>query len=126
AYEARRQIHLLESGTGNRIEEILLYGGGARNRLWCQILASVTGRKVKASAQTEATALGAAMCAAWGIKRFPTLEAAVTSMGAPYEVFLPDPVQFEFYDRLYNQVYKIFYDRVQDLDSLRTRLASTL
>ena len=126
AYEARRQIQLLESGTGNRIEEILLYGGGARNQLWCQLLASVTGRKVKASDQTEATALGAAMCAAWGIKRFPTLEEAVTSMGAPYELFLPDPALFAFYNRLYNEVYKVFYDRVQDLDALRTRLSSNL
>jgi len=126
AYEARRQIQLLESGTGSRIQEILLYGGGARNRLWCQILACVTGRKVKASAQTEATALGAAMCAAWGIKRYPTLEAAVASMGASYELFLPDPTLVAFYDRLYSQVYKVFYDRVQDLDALRTRLSSGL
>lgn len=125
AYESRRQIQLLESGTGTKIREILLYGGAAQNRLWCQTLANITGRRVKASADIEASALGAAMCAAWGIRSFPTLELAVTTMGAPQKSFIPDQALFAFHDSLYNQVYKGFYDRIQDLDSLRTRLATT-
>ena len=50
----------------------------------------------------------------------------MASMGASYELFLPDPTLVAFYDRLYSQVYKVFYDRVQDLDALRTRLSSGL
>lgn len=124
AYESRRQIQLLESGTGTRIREILLYGGASQNRLWCQTLANITGRRVKASADVEASALGAAMCAAWGTQHFATLEAAITTMRAPQRNFIPDQALFAFHDRLYNQVYKVFYDRIQDLDSLRARLAS--
>ncbi|NMB44788.1 MAG: hypothetical protein GX998_00080 [Firmicutes bacterium] len=125
AYESRRQIQLLESGTGTRIREILLYGGAAQNRLWCQTLANITGRRVRASIEIEASALGAAICAAWGIRSFPSLEAAITTMRAPHKSFMPDKHLFEFHDRLYNEVYKVFYDRIQDIDSLRTKLASS-
>lgn len=125
AYESRRQIELLEAGTGTRIKEILLYGGAAQNRLWCQILANITGRRVKASTDVEASALGAAMCAAWGIGSFPNLELAVMTMGAPHKNFAPVKTLHEFYDRLYKGVYQVFYDRVQDLDSLRATLAAT-
>lgn len=125
AYESRRQIELLESGTGTNIREILLYGGAAQNRLWCQTLANITGRRVKASTDIEASALGAAMCAAWGIGSFPTLELAVVTMGAPYKNFAPVETLYAFHDRLYKGVYQEFYDRVQDLDSLRASLAAT-
>ncbi len=125
AYESRRQIQLLDSGTDTTISEILLYGGAAQNPLWCQTLANITGLKVKASADIEASALGAAMCAAWGVGRFPSLEQAVTAMGSPQQDFLPEQSFFTFHDRLYNQVYRVFYDRIQDLDSLRTKLSST-
>lgn len=124
AYESRRQIEFLEFGTGTNIREILLYGGAAQNRLWCQTLANITGRRVKASTDIEASALGAAMCAAWGIGSFPTPELAVVTMGTPYKSFTPVEALYAFHDRLYKGVYEVFYDRIQDLDSLRTSLAA--
>ncbi len=48
------------------IEEIVFAGGASKGPLWCQILADVTGCKIKVPKVTEATALGAAMAAGVG------------------------------------------------------------
>ena len=46
-------------------------------------------------------------------------------MGAPYGVFLPIGLSFEFYDFIVSPGITTFLrSRVQDLDALRTRLSS--
>ena len=40
-------------------DEIVFAGGASKGALWCQILADVTGCKIKVPKVTEATALGA-------------------------------------------------------------------
>lgn len=124
-YESRRQISLLESGSGNDIREILLYGGASRSQLWCKTLANITGRVVKVSPLAEATALGAAICAAWGVKLFPDLPTAVKEMGAAPQVFNPDSELTRFYSELYEKVYMPFYGRVADLDVVREKVYSS-
>jgi rhamnulokinase len=51
----------LEQVSGRRIELIQVVGGGAKNRLLCQLTADVTRRLVSAG-PTEATLLGNALC----------------------------------------------------------------
>jgi rhamnulokinase len=53
----RDVLERLEAVTGRSIDTIHLIGGGARNRLLCQLTADVTGRAVLAG-PVEATALG--------------------------------------------------------------------
>ncbi len=48
------------------IDEIVFAGGASKGALWCQILADVTGCKIKVPRVREATALGAAMAAGVG------------------------------------------------------------
>jgi rhamnulokinase len=57
ALRYRWVIEHLEQVTGRPIDTIHLVGGGARNRLLCQMTADATGRLVLAG-PTEATALG--------------------------------------------------------------------
>ena len=51
--------------SGIRSERIRLVGGGARNRLWRQIIADIMATPVVCTTHSEAAALGAAIQAAW-------------------------------------------------------------
>jgi len=56
----------IKAFTNLEIEEIVFAGGASKGGLWCQILADVTGCKIKIPKVTEATALGAAISAGVG------------------------------------------------------------
>jgi len=49
---------------GLTAEELIVVGGGAKNDLWCQIIADCFGLPVRQPAETESAALGAALQAA--------------------------------------------------------------
>ena len=46
AFELRLLLEALERYTGREIREIVAVGGGARNTVWTQIKADVTGRRI--------------------------------------------------------------------------------
>lgn len=78
-----------------------LAGGGALSDATGQILADVTGRAVEAVADPQnAGAAGAVLVAAWGLGRFPSLDAAAATVRvrARYE---PNPAHRGVYDRNY-------------------------
>jgi len=54
---------------GIAVGEVRLTGGGAGNALWRQILADVFGVPVRVLEETESAALGAALQAAWALRR---------------------------------------------------------
>ena len=61
---------------GLRPDPLRVIGGGARSRPWLQILADVTGRRLEVVPQPHiAGAVGAAMLAAVGLGRYPSVEA---------------------------------------------------
>ena len=62
--------------TGLDFDEIVFAGGASKGALWPQILADVTGCRVKIPKVTEATALGAAMAAGVGAGIYPSISEA--------------------------------------------------
>ena len=67
----------IKAFTALEIDEIVFAGGASKGDLWCQILADVTGCKIKIPKITEATALGAAMSAGVGVGVYENMEKAV-------------------------------------------------
>lgn len=63
AFELRLQLDGLERARGERVQVIRAMGGGARSRLWTQLLADILGRPLEVSATGEVSALGAAAVA---------------------------------------------------------------
>jgi xylulokinase len=98
-------------------------GGGSRSALWRQMIADVTGKPVRRSRTSEATALGAGILAAAGVGLFPgAREAAANMTGLEVGVELPDPARHETYTRLYQEVYlglfpavRLYLDRLAEL-----------
>lgn len=69
------------------LSSIIFAGGGAKSRIWSQILADVTGLKVRVPVVKEATAAGAGLCAFVGTGHFASLrEAAEAWLKIDYEV----------------------------------------
>lgn len=84
-------------------------GGGARSRLWIQILADVTSLALRVPSVVESAALGAAILGAAAADVCSTAEAA-TRMIHYSNCFEPRPAATSDYDRLY-----VRYCRLDDL-----------
>jgi len=54
---------------GTRAEELHLVGGASRSRAWARVLADVLDLRVQPLAEPESAALGAALQAAWAVRR---------------------------------------------------------
>ncbi len=72
-YQLRHALEILADCTGFRAEGIRLVGGGARNPLWNQLRADITGLPVTTIANEEATVLGAALFAFMGAGVFASV-----------------------------------------------------
>ncbi|MGQ0564678.1 MAG: xylulokinase [Gemmobacter sp.] len=86
---------------GGHIARIVAIGGGAASDLFCRIIADATGVPVARARVAEASALGAAMCAARGAAWYPTLRAAAQGMSQrDLSVIQPDPAGVARYRNL--------------------------
>ncbi len=83
--------------------EIVFAGGGSKGFLWPQILADVTGKRVKVPVVKEATALGAAICAGVGVGIYKSLRQAAEGIVTWDRVFEPDRKNHQAYLGLYEK-----------------------
>jgi sugar (pentulose or hexulose) kinase len=92
--------------TGQPIPALVTAGGGTRSRPWLQIKADVSGCRIEASAEPEATLLGAALVAGIGSGLYAHDSEAFDRLRLkPVEVFVPDRERHAVYRRLYEQGY---------------------
>ncbi|MCW5851469.1 MAG: xylulose kinase, partial [Anaerolineae bacterium] len=76
AYNLRWILDSMDQFYGLRPDPLRVIGGGARSQPWLQIVADVTGRRLEVVPQPQiAGAVGAAMLAAVGLGRYPSVEA---------------------------------------------------
>jgi autoinducer 2 (AI-2) kinase len=82
AHSARANLEQAEAARGGP-GRLVLAGGMARLRLFAEILAGVAGRPLSVAAETDATATGAAACAALAAGWHTELAAAVAALVRP-------------------------------------------
>jgi len=100
AYSLRENIELMR-GNGFPVDIIRSIGGGAKNSLWLQIKADVTGMNVEKPVVFEAAVLGAAMLAAVGNGGFKSLAESSAALYQPGRVFVPDKNNAQKYQSFY-------------------------
>ena len=105
-FQMRWALEILQEATGFPIEGIRVVGGGARNDLWNQIRADVSGLPVVTTTQQEATVLGAALFALIGAGQFESIQQAVGSIEMAETVYESSEAAGE-YPSLYEQYRKI-------------------
>jgi xylulokinase len=106
------------------IINIVMIGGGANGKAWTRILADIWNKPIKIPAYvSEATSLGAAVCAGVGIGMYPDFK-VIHKMNQTKEMLQPDQRFRERYQQLYdifNQSYeglKPIYQRLQEVRDL--------
>jgi xylulokinase len=114
-YWMRENLDVLAEATGAVAgNEITAIGGGARNRLWMQTKADVTGRTVRVVDVPEATAVGAALLAGVGVGVYPSVQVASASIRRGADQYLPDPTAHATYDRLFERIYLKLYPALRE------------
>lgn len=104
---------------GARVETMRLIGGGARGRLWNQIMADVYGVPVQRLAiLEEATSMGAALAGGVGVGLYADFTMA-NAMNPVAEVIDPDPRTHD----LYAELMAVFRDTYHALVPVYQRLA---
>jgi len=105
---------------GAQIKEMRVIGGGARGRIWRQVLADIFGIPVvRPTLLEDATSMGAAIAGGVGVGIFPDFKIAAR-LTPIIDTARPDRKEKEKYDRLY----KIFTDCYRALLPLYEDLAA--
>jgi xylulokinase len=108
AFGLRDSFDLLRAAGLERVAQVRISGGGARSRLWRQIVASVLGVAVDAVAADEGAAFGAALLAGVGVGLWSDVPAACAATVHPGERITPDAADAALYTRLHAQ-YQALY-----------------
>ena len=106
----------IQEFTDIKIEEIVFAGGASKGELWCQILADVTGYRVKIPKVTEATALGAAMAAGVGAGVYGSLLDASAQLISWEKEYIPDTLKFSEYNIIQQKWCEIYKSQLSLVD----------
>jgi xylulokinase len=115
AYSLRHNLEAAQKA-GAEADTLYVMGGSANSRLWTQIKADVTGRRMEVPSSDTATALGAAILAGVGTNVYSGFDDAVKRTVRITRVHEPDANNREAYDKGY-RVYRKLYENLKSLMS---------
>lgn len=121
AYSLRDCLELIKI-TGININEIRVSGGGAKSRLWKQILADIFNTELVTLNSTEGAPYGAAILAAVGTGHFSSVTEACDKIIIKKEI--TDPVQKNV--SLYNEFYEIYRNLYPSLKLLFGKISDAV
>ncbi|NLE43808.1 MAG: hypothetical protein GX620_03720 [Chloroflexi bacterium] len=98
AFQIRSNLDVMEELT--RVERLVLFGGGARSRLWASIIAAVSGKPVQVAQVVDVANWGACILAGVGCGLIGRDEVG-RSAGALEAEFCAAEAEVEQYDALY-------------------------
>lgn len=90
AFEVLRLLRAM-ARHGISLRNLIICGGGARSRIWGQIIADVQGQPVTTLRCEQAGVLGAGILATTGLGLYPGLQEAVRQMLQLGATFEPGP-----------------------------------
>ena len=99
--EVKLSWEKLEQAVGDSPDTVVVFGGASQNKLLCQILADTLKKPVYRPGTTEASALGAALCATLGLNWFDSVAHAAESLTELCDPCEPDPRHFDIYEDIY-------------------------
>lgn len=108
-------LHKIEASSKERVERVMVSGGGSQSDEICQITADIFDRPVIRGETSEAAGLGAAVVAAVGLGVHPSFAHAIEAMIRPGSEFMPDPEIAAVYRKLYKRVYLKMYTTLKPL-----------
>lgn len=113
AFSLRDTFEIMKA-MGIMIPVISINGGGAKSRLWCQIIADALNVQVIKINADEGPSYGAAILAAVGYGAYETVEDACKSFIKVTESIEPDAEHVSLYNKKYEK-FKAIYPSVKEL-----------
>ena len=114
-------MQLVQESTGNMPSEVVFAGGASKSALWCQILADVLGLPVNVPKVKEATALGAAIMAGYGVGVYESISDTARKLVRMESRYEPDMKNHEVYMEMYKVWRKMYTRQLQLADDRVTR-----
>ncbi|MFA5869184.1 MAG: FGGY family carbohydrate kinase [Candidatus Bathyarchaeia archaeon] len=102
-YAVRANLEQLAKITGLEIERLGFCGGNSKSELWNRVQATVVGKPVVVPVERDASAVGAAMCAAVGARIYNSMEEAMKAMVHLEDPVYPDEEHVDDYNGLYHK-----------------------
>ncbi|MBN1991400.1 MAG: xylulose kinase [Anaerolineae bacterium] len=125
-FELRLHWQGMQQALTTDMAKIIVMGGGSNSPLWCQIIADITGKSLYLAQTPDASSLGAAIQAAWGVGLFDDIPSAARAMTAVNPTpIVPVPARFDFYTQLYQDVYRPLFPALQPYLQRLTRLSES-
>lgn len=90
------------------VKEIRLTGGYSKDLTWNQLQADIYNMPVATLENEQASLLGAAMLAAYGVGIYKTLEQAAGRMVKIKRIFLPNRRRVADYERVYQKYGQVY------------------
>jgi len=110
-YSLRANLDWLAGHLGAPIDTVRVEGSLTRSRVWMQLKADITGRRMEAADLREATSLGAALLAGIGAGIYPDHAAAAAAVSRDLVVSEPSPLA-RTYDRVYREAFGALPDLI--------------
>ncbi|MFV0361983.1 MAG: xylulokinase [Suipraeoptans sp.] len=107
AYALKHNLEVAKEA-GGEVEILKAIGGSANSKLWTQIKADVTGKRIVVPYSDAATTLGACILAGVGVGLYDSFEEAVGLTVKETRVHEPDRVLYELYETNYKKYRDIY------------------
>ncbi|MBO4286430.1 MAG: carbohydrate kinase, partial [Bacilli bacterium] len=115
AYSLREGLESIEHSQHEKVDHVMVSGGGSQSDDICQITADVFGLPVSRVQTFETTTLGAALSVFVAAKEFANVEEATHAMVHKTKTFYPNELAHKNYDTLYKKVYVKMYPQLKDV-----------
>jgi len=110
---------------GVKIKEIRAIGGGAKSRVWQQILADILGEEINLLNVEEGPAFGAALIAGIGVGEYSSFAEAVNRIIKVKKTIIPKIQNTERYNQYYQLYRKLYYSLKDNFKELAKLTSST-
>ena len=94
-------------------DKVVLFGGGARSRIWKQIVADIFSTKIVTLNVEEGPSYGGALLAGVGVGIYGSVQEATDKVIKEVEEVLPIAENIEKYDRIY-EIYRSLYSDLKE------------
>lgn len=114
-------LRLVEEATGSMPAKIVFAGGAAKSGVWCQILADVLGLPVQVPVVKEATALGGAILAGYGVGIYADIGQTAQQLVKWDKTYTPNMENHRVYNDMYPKWRKVYAAQLALSDQGTTR-----
>lgn len=124
AFALKDSLELIKD-KGIKIKQIRAIGGGAKSRIWQQILTDILGEEINLLNVEEGPAFGAALIAGVGVSVYNSFAEAVNRIIKVEKTILPGIKNAKRYNQNYQLYKKLYYSLEEDFKELKNLTNST-